>query len=408
MKCLFITSIFPPIHGGSAVVYESICRYAPLNSMFVLAPWRHYQTGEELEGWKEFDSNAPYPIHRIQLLRPQETLVRSRWHSLCLFLTIDIPLHYRVWKETAHIIQTEGIDVVCIGELISGSWLGFLAKHLLGCKMINYIHGEEITTINTYRFFGRNRRKYLHSNDAIVAVSNFTRQALIKQMNIPSEKIELITNGVDLNKFQPGPANPALISRYALEGKRILLSVGRLIPRKGFDTTIQALPAIIKAHPNIHYLIVGQGPYEERLRSLAVSLKVSAYITFAGKIADEELASHYHSCDLFLMPNRELSDRDTEGFGLVFLEANACGRAVIGGQAGGVVDAVKDGQNGLLVDGRNTEEVAETTINLLTNHALRQQIEKQGLKIAQNSSTTIGAQHFYRLCQDLLDEETEQ
>ncbi len=406
MKCLFITSIFSPIHGGSAVVYENICRYAPANSMCVLAPWRNYQTGEELEGWRKFDAAAPYTVHRIELLRPQETIARSRWHSLWLFLTIDIPLRYRVWRETVRIIRSENIDVVCIGELVSGSWLGLLAKRWLGCKMINYIHGEEITTVSNYRFFGRKRRKSLHNNDAIVAVSNFTRQALIDLMDVPSEKIELITNGVDLNKFQPGSVDPALVERYGLESKRVLLTVGRLIPRKGFDTTIRALPTILKRCPNVHYLIVGSGPYEEELRSLTASLDVTEHVTFTGRIPDDELAAHYHTSDLFLMPNRELSDHDTEGFGLVFLEANACGRAVIGGRAGGVVEAVRDKQNGLLVDGTKTDEVAAAVIRLLTDDALRHQIEKQGLQIARDSSMAIGAQRFYHLCQRLVRENT--
>ncbi|MCF6353732.1 MAG: glycosyltransferase family 4 protein [Candidatus Polarisedimenticolaceae bacterium] len=404
MKCLFITSIFPPIHGGSAVVYENICRYAPANSMCVLAPWRNYQTGEELNGWRELDADAPYAIHRIELVRPQETVISSRWHSLWISLTVDIPLRYRVWREASRIIRSENIDVVCIGELVSGSWLGLLAKRWLGCKMVNYIHGEEITTVSNYRFFGRKRRKALHNNDAIVAVSNFTRQALIDLMDVPPEKIELITNGVDLNKFQPGPVNSTLMERYGLEGKRILLTVGRLIPRKGFDTTIQALPAILKQCPNVHYLIIGNGPYEEKLRSLTTSLGLTDHVTFAGRVPDDELADHYRSCDLFIMPNRELSDHDTEGFGLVFLEANACGRAVIGGRAGGVVEAVRDKQNGLLVDGTKTDEVAASVIQLLTDDALRNQIEKQGLQIARDSSMSIGAQRFYCLCQRLVGE----
>ncbi len=370
----------------------------------MLAPWRNYQTGEELEKWREFDARAPYPIHRIELLRPQETIARSRWHSLYLFLTVDVPLRYRVWRETARIIRNEKIDVVCIGELVSGSWLGLLAKRWLGCKMINYIHGEEITTVSNYRFFGRKRRKSLHSNDAIVAVSNFTRQALIHLMEVPPEKIELITNGVDLNKFQPGSPDPALVERYGLKDKRVLLTVGRLIPRKGIDTTIKALPAILKTCPNTHYLIIGCGPYEKDLHTLAEKLNVSRHITFAGRIPDEELAAHYHLSDLFLMPNRELSDHDTEGFGLVFLEANACGRAVIGGRAGGVVEAVRDGENGLLVDGTNVDEVATTTIRLLTDHALRNRIEKRGLQIARESSMEIGAQRFYHLCLRLVGE----
>jgi len=406
MRCLFITSIFPPIHGGSAVVYENICRYAPVNSMAVLAPWRNYQTGEILAGWRDFDAAAPYTVHRIELLRPEEMQPRSRLHSLWLFLTVDIPLKWRVWRKTAQIIRDENINVVCIGELISGSWIGLLAQKFLGCKMINYIHGEEATTTCDYRFFGRKRRKYLHDNDAVVAVSEFTRQVLINQMDLDPDKIELITNGVDLNKFQPGPRDESLIERYGLKDKRTLLTVGRLIPRKGFDTTIQALPSILKHCPDVHYLIVGSGPYEEQLRSLAAATGMSGHVTFTGRIPDEELAAHYRTCDLFLMPNRELSDHDTEGFGLVFLEANACGRAVIGGRAGGAVEAVREGESGLLVDGTKPEELAQAVTRLLTDDSLRRQIETKGLQIAIDSGMSANALHFYKFCQRLVGERT--
>lgn len=404
MKCLLIASIFAPIHGGSAVVYESLCRYSPSGVMQVLAPWRHYATTDIIDGWQEHDAQALYPVHRIELLRAPAVTSTSLLQSLWLLLAVDLPLQLRVLLKTIQIVRREQINVICIGELNSGSWLGLFCQRWLGCKMINYIHGEEITTVTPYRFYGRRRHTYLKRADAVIAVSEFTRQALIEQMQVDPAKIELITNGVDLDRFQPGPKDPALIERYGVQGKRLLLTVGRLVPRKGIDLTLRALPAILARHPDVHYLIVGTGPYQEELQQIVAELGLAASVTFAGRVLDGELAAHYRLCDLFVMANRELSDHDTEGFGLVFLEANACGKAVVGGRAGGAVEAVRDGQNGLLVDGHDPGAIASTINRLLSDDALRQRLESEGLAIARASGSERGAAQFVQLCKRLVGE----
>lgn len=403
MRCLLVASIFSPINGGSAVVYETLCRFAPQDSMIVYAPWRHYIDGKEIEGWREHDASAPYKVYRTELIRPQILPPpASRLHSLWRLLSIDIPLKLRVFREVRRIVRQHQINVVCIGELTSGSWIGMAAQRFLGCKMINYIHGEEITTETEYRFFGRQRRKYLHKADAIVAVSHFTEHALQRLMGVPASKIRLIHNGVNVQRFTPGSRPQYLVDRYRLAGKHIIATVGRTVPRKGADVLIRALPEVLKAAPDAHLLVVGEGDYRPVLEELVRTHGVEAHVSFAGKVPEEELADHYRLCDVFAMPNREMPDGDTEGFGLVFLEANACGKPVIGGRAGGAVEAVRDGENGLLVDGWSVEDVAAGLIRLLTDDALRQQISQRGLEIALASSSRAKAEQFYDLCMELV------
>ncbi len=309
MRCLLVTSIFAPINGGSAVVYENLCRYAPAGSMQVLAPTRHYENGQALEGWREHDADAAFTIHRIELLRPRATWPSNKFEKVFLWLFTDLPLRARVLWQAMRIVRRERIDVVCIGELVSGAWLGLALKRLLGTRLVFYIHGEEVTTVTPYRFYGRRRRQNLARADAVVAVSRFTTRALMDLMGVPEPKIELIYNGVDLARFSPGPRDEALVKRYGLEGKRVLLTVGRLVARKGFDTTIRALPSLLKAFPDLHYLVVGRGEQEETLVALAAELGVSDHVTFIGRIPDDELVAHYRLCDLFVMPNREMPDR---------------------------------------------------------------------------------------------------
>lgn len=399
MKCLMFASIFPPINGGSAVVYEGLCQACPPGSIHVLAPWRHYVTGEEIEGWRGYDAAAGFPITRIELLRGPIVSSPNLWHSLRLHLTVDLPITLRAFRAAVRLVRREGIDVLCVGELNSGTWMGLALRALLGIPFVTYIHGEEITTASTHRLFGRRRRHFLHWADALVAVSDFTRRELVTRYGINDEKITLIINGVDVNYFRPGPKDPSLLTRYGLDGKRIILTVGRLVERKGIDMTLRALPSILERVPDAHYLIVGTGEFEAALRALVAELHLGAHVTFTGRVATEELVAHYRLCDLFVMPNRELENHDTEGFGLVFLEANACGKAVVAGLAGGAVEAVRHGETGLSVDGTSTAAIATAIVELLTNEARREAMGRRGLEVAQGCKSSDRAPIFYALCE---------
>ena len=400
-RCLLIASIFPPIHGGSAVVYENLARFGE-GTVVVLAPYRHYQTGHVLVGWLDRDKAAPYTTYRVELLRPRQHEHGSRLHSLWSFAVTDLPLKARVLWTAARIIRRERIEVICIGELNSGSWLGPILKTLFGTKIINYIHGEEITTTTVYRFYGRSRRRHLRRADAVIAVSDFTKDALTGIMDVPPEKIEVIFNGVDNHRFTPRPKNPVLVERYGLDGKRILVSVGRLVERKGIDHVLKALPAVLQAHPDVHFVVVGDGPYRPRLEEIAREEGVEDHVTFAGSVPADTLVDHYALGDLFVMPNRRLADGDTEGFGLVFLEANACGKPVIGGRAGGAVEAIQDGVSGLLVDGWSVAEIADAITRVLGDSTLYRKLQDGGLGLAGASGWDSRARQFRALCRRLV------
>ncbi|MCF7982636.1 MAG: glycosyltransferase family 4 protein [Pseudomonadales bacterium] len=404
MKCILFTSIFPPINGGSAVVYENLCKYAPDNDVMVLAPKVHLATGEQLDGWRDYDAKANFTIERINLLRPLVIQSKSKLHSLFLLLFREVPIKLRLLYKLSGLVLKYDIKILCVGELNSLSWVAALLKRLLGVKIINYIHGEEVTNSASYGHYEENRKRYLANADALVAVSLFTKTYLIEHFGIASDKITLIPNGVDLNLFKPADKPLDLIQKHHLEGKQILLTVGRLIPRKGIDKTIAALPEVLKSQPNVHYLIVGVGPYETALKSKVHELALESNVTFVGKVSTEDLSRYYQLCDIFLMPNRTMPDGDTEGFGLVFLEANACGKPVIGGKAGGAVEAVRDGFNGLSVNGESTEEIGDAINRLLTDHALRETIIQNGKQLARDSSFEHCAQAFNHLCDRLLSE----
>jgi len=219
-----------------------------------------------------------------------------------------------------------------------------------------------------------------------VAVSAFTCDALTRLMQVPPEKIALIPNGVDTTLFRPGPPAAELIARHQLHGRRVILTVGRLVERKGVDMALRAVARLARARPDPHYLIVGEGPERARLEQIIAEEGLAGRATLAGQVTQEDLLRYLQLCELFLMPNRTLPDGHTEGYGLVFREANACRKPVIGGRAGGAVEAVADGGSGLLLD----------------DSALAQRCANQGWQLAQDNNTRAVAAQFLKVCERIL------
>ncbi len=403
VRCLLIASMFPPIHGGSAVVYDNLCRSMPLGSMRVLTAKRNYIDNTPVPGWQAHDTQASYPIDRIDFLRPRilpppaNTLI-----SVYRLLFQDIPVYSRALLAAARIVKMHDINVVCVGELGTGSWLAMTLRKLFGVKVIMYVHGEEITTASGGRFSGNKRQQYLQCADKIVAVSAFTREALTGLMHIKLESITLIQNGVDTTRFAPGPRSEELLVKHGLASKKIVVTVGRLVARKGIDKAVLAFKRVLRDCPNTHYLIIGDGQLRPELERLIASEGLSQDITLAGQVSDADLISYLRLCDVFLMPNRTLENGDTEGFGLVFREANACGKPVIGGRAGGVVEAVIHNESGLLVDGNDVNDIAAAIKSILEDDALAERLGKGGLQLARANNTESVARRFLDTCKSVL------
>ncbi|MCP5007278.1 MAG: glycosyltransferase family 4 protein, partial [Planctomycetes bacterium] len=214
--------------------------------------------------------------------------------------------------------------------------------------------------------------------------SKFTSREFL-EYGIPEEKIIEIIPAVDSDMFVPLPKPADLMEKHKLHGKMTVLTVSRLVERKGHDTILKALPQVLEAIPNLHYIIVGDGPDRENLKTLSKRLNLYTHVTFAGQVPDEALVKYYNLCDVFVMPNREVfnSTDSIEGFGITFIEANACGKPVIGGLSGGAVEAINDGVSGFLVDPLDKDKVAEKMIYLLQNVDAAGKIGKAGRKRAE-------------------------
>lgn len=394
-RCLLVANVFPPIHGGSASVYDSLARFGQ-GRVSVLAPSADYYTGRELSGWRAFDAAAPFRVHRLKLLRTR-MLPKLRPHDRIILAAQDVVLRLQLVRAIARIARAENIGTVCIGELVAGGWLVGICRRL-GLRTLIYVHGEEVNVTDSYDFARRRRRATLAQADAVIAVSRFARDALIGLMGVDPAKITLIPNGVDLGRFFPRPRRADLMARYNLAGKRVLLTLGRLQERKGQDKVLEALPALRRSLPDLVYLMVGDGPSRAALQAQAQALGIGDCVVFAGVVPPDEVADHYALADTFIMANRELANGDTEGFGLVFLEANASGVPVIAGRAGGSVDAVTDGLNGLVVDGEDVHAITEAILRVFQDTNLRAGLVERGLAVAAQSGWASRVDTFLQIC----------
>ncbi len=397
-RVLLVANNFPPVRGGSAVVYGNMARFAR-GQIVVLAPRLNYLDGLPLIGWREQDRRAPYRTVRISLLRTVISLAEERGRFRRLrFALVDLRIRIDTAAAVLRLILCDRIRTVCVGELLASGWLISLLRFLPGIRLIAYVHGEEITTQEPYDQHNR-RRRALRAVHRIVVVSRFTFEAVRRLLDEAAiGKMSLIANGVDTSRFGPRGKRQDSLELYRLEGSFVFISVCRLLEKKGVDNAIRAFTKVARRHPGCRYLIVGSGPYRPTLEAIAAEAEVADRVRFAGQVSEEDLVDCYCLGDVFVMPNRELPNGDTEGFGLVFLEANACGLPVIAGHDGGSTDAVQHGVNGLVVDGRSVDEISAAMLALREDAVLRERLRSGALQVAAAAGWPAKTEAFLALC----------
>lgn len=397
-RVLLVANNFPPVCGGSASVYANLARCAH-DRMIVLAPRVGYTDGLPVIGWREHDRHAPYRVIRLPLLRTVMGGGRGLGGKL-LFRFQDLALRLRLACVLLWLVACERVRTICVGELLASSWIIRLFRFVPGVRTVAYVHGEEITTCDPRdRSRGRGRLALLNSG-VVVVVSRFTQKAVEALLGEAAAcgRISLIENGVDTQRFRPRAKSEDLLALYQLQGSFIFVSVCRLLEKKGVDNAIRAFAQVVRRHPDSRYLIVGTGPYKDELEALAAAEGVAGAVVFAGQVSDDELVDHYRLGDVFVMPNRAMPDGDTEGFGLVFLEANGCGLPVIAGRDGGSTDAVQHGVNGLVVDGRSVDEIATAMLSLREDTVLHETLRQRALDTAARAGWEAKTRAFLQIC----------
>lgn len=392
MKCLLITTHYGPLIGGAQTVYDAIASSHNAD-ITVLTAYGDYTTGQEVQGWQDFDQSRPYGIYRIQAVRPgmlgrdQKLLSRAMVHAQALFVSRKLKQAIRQQ------LAAKDFDVICIGALDALGYLVPWLKKEFAKPVILYTHGEEICQEPYNRRAENRRRAALQAADGLVAVSSFTRDLMAEKYEVDRSRIEVITNGVDFERFS-GLPDENVRQKFGIPLGPLVVGVGRLVSRKGFDKLLESWPKIRAAVPSACLAIGGSGPLLPALQALSEDAEMNGSVHLLGRVPDEFLASLYASADLFVMPNRTMPDGDTEGFGLVFLEAGAGGVPAIGGNAGGVPDAIIDGETGLLVDGEDAGAIAFAVIDLLNDEVRRKAMGERAREHARTQGWDTKAAQF--------------
>jgi glycosyltransferase involved in cell wall biosynthesis len=270
------------------------------------------------------------------------------------------PLTLRTIAYTSQIV---GAAIVSTPDLIIASHVNFspAADWLKKIKGIPYwaiAHGIEVWNLKNQKI-----RSALQNADRILAVSEFTRDRMIDQQNLDPDQVAILPNTFDSKRFSIAPKPTYLLERYNLNrNHQILLTVARLDQSeqyKGYDQVLRAIPQVLTTIPDLHYLIVGKGNDTDRIKQMITELNLENNVTLVGFVPDSELNDYYNLCDLFVMPSKG------EGFGIVFLEAIACGKPVIAGNQDGSVTALNDGKLGILIDPDNQDQLEQSITQVL-------------------------------------------
>lgn len=360
LRLLVLTELFLPTKGGTAVWFDEVYRRLGGREIHVLTA--------QVPGAAEHDRHHPNRIHRLKL----ERVPWMRPEAL--------PIYARFFARGLRVGLRHPVEAVHAGRVLPEGLVGLVLARLLRKPLVVYAHGEEITSWRAPRRRRAMKRVY-RAADAVIANSEFTR-GLLLELGVAPERVHLLHPGVSLERFTPeGDESSMPGSEMLHPGWPLVVSVGRLSPRKGFDKGIEAVARLRDRGMDLDYVIIGIGEDEARLREMVSAHALEDRVCLLGHVSMAHLPAWLRRADVFLMPNREIAG-DTEGFGMVYIEAAACGTPAIAGRAGGTGSAVLDGETGLRVDGEDPEAVAEALLRLLGDPPLRERLGRQALERA--------------------------
>ncbi|GMU55466.1 MAG: hypothetical protein AMXMBFR33_46120 [Candidatus Xenobia bacterium] len=289
--------------------------------------------------------------------------------------------------------------MVHYGQMFGSALLAPSLSRWLKIPYILNVYGEELGISKESRWLHTHYQKLIDSAAGITACSHQTARLLVDEFGYAGPLL-VVLPGVDTRRFEPGDRLEAR-RRLGLSGSPLLVTVARLMRRKGHDTVLQSVRELLPRYPDLRYVIVGDGPDRPRLDAMIRELGLQDHVTMLGKLPDSQLVLAYQAADVFVHPNRELQNGDTEGFGIVFLEAGSCQTPVIAGRSGGAVDAVRDGETGYLVDPQSHRELSQRLGYLLENPAHAEQLGRQGREFAKSLTWPRAAEQVWEFSMGL-------
>ena len=371
---LFVTNDFGPRAGGIETFVIGLIERRPFGSTIVYTS-SQVDSVEYDAMWRE-----KYGV----------TVIRDRAKIL-----LPTP---RVARKLARIIKDQRVVVAAFGAAAPLGLLSASMKKAGVEKTVALTHGHEVWWAKVFPF-NLAMRRIAATVDTLTYLGDFTQRAISRSISKKSAKAMVrIAPGIDVDHFSPVDSSK-LRKELNLEGKKVIVSVGRLVHRKGQDHLIQSLPEIMKRVPNAHLLMVGKGPYLDHLAKLVALNKLEDHVSFIGRIQYAELPQFICVGDVFAMPSRSrFGGLEVEGLGIVYLEASACGLPVVAGVSGGAPDAVIEGVTGVVVDGTDNSEIADAIVSLLNDSERAKKMGKAGREwIVDNWRWEIWSAQFNKL-----------
>jgi phosphatidylinositol alpha-1,6-mannosyltransferase len=360
---LLLTSDFPPMGGGIARLMGEVARRYPPDALVV-------STGS-LTGSNEIDSQFPHPIDRMPIESRRLRAVHG-WVPWC--------------RRAVVLARKLHPEFVWCGNFKPAAYPASWVTRRTGIPHGIFLHGTELLLLQ-HRLPGKPRkriagRRLLGAAAVLLTVSRYTAmlcREVLAQLGLDPAGLDIrvVPLGTDPSLFHPG-IDPAVVrARYGLEPGRWLLTVARLAAHKGIDTVLHVLAALRDEVPDLRYAVVGSGVQREELERLARRLGVADRVRFLTSVPDRDLPALYNAAEIYLGVSRPAALM-VEGFGIALSEASACGLPVIGGSGGGIPDAVRDGETGLLVDGARMECVLDAVRRLLGDRELARRLSAGG------------------------------
>ncbi len=284
----------------------------------------------------------------------------------------------RVNRAVVRLVAEEGIDTVAFGAAAPLGWMSGLLRRNGVKRIIALTHGHEVWWSKLFPF-NQIMRRIGVTTDSLTYLGEFTRTAIAHALKTEDAAAMCkIAPGIDIDHFKPVDSN-SLRESLGLSEKKVIVSVGRLVHRKGQDFLIQSMPIILKREPRAHLVLIGQGPYRKHLEKLVAKNHLEDHVSFIGRIQYVDLPRYICIGDIFAMPSRSrFGGLEVEGLGIVYLEASACGLPVIAGASGGAPDAVIEGRTGFVVDGTDCAAIASKALQLLSDPQLRKNMGEAG------------------------------
>jgi phosphatidylinositol alpha-1,6-mannosyltransferase len=358
MKTLLVSEIFPPANGGSGRWFWEIYRRLPREE-FVIAAGEH-------PGQNDFDRTHDLNVHRLPLALPDLGLCSIK----------GLTGYGRAFRALRRIVRTEGVRRLHCGRCVPEGWLAVLLKTLYGLPYTCYVHGEEVKLgsggeggVTSSRQIRWLTKKVLASAELVIANSRNTERILREDWGLAPDRIRVLYPGVDTRKFVPADRDAKVRARLGWGDRPVVLTVGRLQRRKGHDQLIRALAAVRRTIPDVLYAIVGDGGERRNLEELTAREDLAGQVQFLGELDDRRLIQCYQQCDLFVLPNRQVGS-DIEGFGMVLLEAQACGRPVVAGASGGTAETMLVPGTGRIVPCEEPGPLAAVVTELISDGSL--------------------------------------